>query len=60
VSASKAVHVYPNPGVYLSGVPHVEHDCTDPFCVASGAFSTEPPDEPAEPEPSEETVTEVA
>lgn len=35
--------VYPVPGRYLSGVPHVEHDCDDDFCVESGAFSPDPP-----------------
>ena len=35
--------VYPVDGVYLNGVPHVEHDCTDKRCVESGAFTTQPP-----------------
>ena len=35
--------VYPVEGVYLSDVPHVEHDCDDPNCLASGAFTEEPP-----------------
>ncbi len=32
---------YPVEGVYLNGVPHVEHDCDDKFHVTSGAFTTE-------------------
>lgn len=39
----KSRKVYPVDGRYLDGVPHVEHDCTDPFCVESGAFTTDPP-----------------
>lgn len=46
---SSPVRVYPVPGQFIAGVPHVEHDCDDPFCVESGAFTTEPP-EAAEPE----------
>jgi hypothetical protein len=42
------MRVYPVAGRYLNGVPHVEHDCDDPFCVESGAFTEDPPDEPAE------------
>jgi hypothetical protein len=38
--------VYPVDGRYLNGVPHVEHDCDDPFCVESGAFTTDPPPKP--------------
>lgn len=38
--------VYPVAGRYLNGVPHVVHECEDPFCTESGAFTTEPP--PAE------------
>lgn len=45
--AVQPVRVYPVPGVYLSDVPHVEHDCTDPFCTGSGAFTTDPPPKPA-------------
>ena len=40
---TKPAHVYPNPGVYLNDVPHVEHDCTDPRCIESGAFTDKPP-----------------
>lgn len=36
-------HVWPVPGLYLNSVPAVEHDCDDPFCVESGAFTTQPP-----------------
>ena len=38
--------VYPVEGVYLNGVPHVEHECDDDLCVDSGAFTTKrpPPD----------------
>ena len=36
-------HVYPVEGHYLNGVPHVEHDCDDPDCLASGAFTEDPP-----------------
>ena len=35
--------VYPVPDLFIQGVPHVEHECDDPFCVESGAFTTEPP-----------------
>lgn len=35
--------VYPVEGVYLNDVPHVEHDCDDPNCVKSGAFTDKPP-----------------
>lgn len=41
--------VYPVPGRYLPTVPHVEHECDDPFCVESGAFTTDPPPNEAEP-----------
>lgn len=40
---TKTVRVFPNPGVFLNDVPHVEHDCTDPRCVKSGAFTEDPP-----------------
>jgi hypothetical protein len=50
----KSVHVYPVEGVYLNDVPHVEHDCTDPRCVESGAFTTTKPRKaPATPEPDD-------
>lgn len=39
--------VYPVAGRYLNGVPHVAHDCDDALCVASGAFTTDPPPRPA-------------
>ena len=42
-------YVYPVPGRYLSGVPHVPHDCADESHVASGAFTTEPPIEAEQP-----------
>jgi hypothetical protein len=48
----KEVTVYPVPGRYLVDVPAVPHLCTDPRCVASGAFTTEAPkkaDPPAKP-----------
>ena len=37
---------YPVEGVYLSGVPHIEHDCDDKSHVESGAFTTDPPPKP--------------
>lgn len=40
---AKSRHVYPVEGRYLNGVPHEEHDCDDPFCVESGAFTDKPP-----------------
>lgn len=43
--------VYPVPGRYIVGVPHVPHDCDDPFCVESGAFTTTPPKEAAKTAP---------
>jgi hypothetical protein len=46
---TKSVRVYPVPGVYLNGVPHVEHDCDDKLCVESGAFTTKRPSTKAEP-----------
>ena len=46
----KAKRVYPVPDRWINGVPHVEHDCTDPFCVESGAFThDDPPPKAAEP-----------
>jgi hypothetical protein len=51
---SKTRTVYPVEGVYLADVPHVEHDCTDPRCVESGAFTTTKP-APAEPDTEEES-----
>ena len=51
----KAVHVYPVPDVWLNDVPHIEHECTDPRCVESGAFTTTKPEPaPAEPDTEEE------
>jgi hypothetical protein len=35
--------VYPVDGFYINDVPHVPHECDDPFCVESGAFTTESP-----------------
>lgn len=40
--------VYPVEGHFLMSVPAVEHDCDDPFCVESGAFTTKKPKPPAE------------
>jgi hypothetical protein len=42
--------VYPVEGRWLWDVPAVEHECDDPFCVESGAFTTKKPkpDEPDE------------
>ena len=46
---SKTVHVIPVPGYYISGVPHIEHDCDGKgfhhICLPSGAFIEAPPDE---------------
>lgn len=53
MSKSEPRKVYPVEGRYLSDVPHVEHDCTDPRCVASGAFTTKPPEKSA-PAPKDE------
>ena len=36
-------HVYPIEGRWLNGVPAVEHDCDDPNCIKSGAFTEDPP-----------------
>lgn len=44
-------YVYPVPGFYLATVPAVAHECDDPFCVESGAFTVEPPAGAEEPEP---------
>ena len=41
------VRVYPVEGLFIQGVPHVEHDCVDPFCAESGAFTPDPPPPPA-------------
>jgi hypothetical protein len=35
--------VYPVEGRFLIDVPHVEHDCDDKNCLASGAFTDKPP-----------------
>lgn len=40
---TKTKTVYPVPSTYLRDRPHVEHDCSDPFCVESGAFTHDPP-----------------
>lgn len=51
--------VYPVPGYYISGIPTLEHDCDGEglhdLCLASGAFTEEPPDEaePAEEDPAD-------
>lgn len=51
----KSKHLWPVAGYYLSGVPHVEHDCDGEgmhhICDISGAFTETPPEEPA-PEPT--------
>lgn len=39
----KARTVYPVPGYFLQDVPAVEHECDDPRCVESGAFTDKPP-----------------
>lgn len=56
-------HVYPVEGRFLTGVPHVEHDCDDPLCVKSGAFTEDPPPKaakntkaPVNPGPSDSTA----
>ena len=49
MSARKKVHVYPIEGRYLNGVPHEEHDCDDPFCIESGAFTDKPPPKTGKP-----------
>lgn len=46
----KSRTVYPVANRYLTDVPHVAHECDDPRCVESGAFSTEPPAEADQPE----------
>ena len=46
---AKSRKVYPVEGHYLNGVPHEEHDCNDPFCVESGAFTEQPPPKAAKP-----------
>ena len=47
--------VFPVPGRFLSGVPHVAHECTDRACVESGAFTHDPPAEaePTQPDPAD-------
>ena len=47
-SEGDPVTVYPVEGRYLNDVPAVEHECDDPFCVESGAFTTDKPEAPAE------------
>ena len=47
---SRSKRVYPVPGLYLNGTPHVEHECEDPVCTESGAFTTEPPKADPQPE----------
>lgn len=44
--------VYPVEGRYLRDVPAVEHDCDDPFCVESGAFTEKKPKAPKPEEPA--------
>lgn len=46
------VHVYPVPGRWLPGVPAVEQDVQEDEAaalVATGAFTLDPPEEPAPP-----------
>ena len=38
---------YPVAGRFLSDVPSIEHECSDPFCVESDAFTHDPPPKPA-------------
>ena len=45
--------VYPVEGRFLQGVPHVEHDCDDPHCTDSGAFTATAPPTAVEPEPTD-------
>jgi hypothetical protein len=40
---TKSHRVYPVEGRFLIDVPHVEHDCDDPRCVESGAFTDKSP-----------------
>jgi hypothetical protein len=52
--------VYPVEGRFLMDVPHVEHDCDDKNCLASGAFTDKPPSKastkaPDKPGPSDST-----
>lgn len=35
--------VYPVEGRFLQTQPAVEHECSDDFCVESGAFTDKPP-----------------
>jgi hypothetical protein len=50
---SKKRMIYPVEGRYLNGVPHVEHECDDAFCVESGAFTEKPPPRAAKPSKTE-------
>lgn len=36
-------HVYPVPGLFLQDQPAIEHDCDDPRCLETGAFTTKRP-----------------
>jgi hypothetical protein len=49
--------VYPVEGRFLMDVPAVEHECTDPRCIESGAFTEKPPRraKPTTTEPVEQT-----
>jgi hypothetical protein len=49
----KPIPVWPVPGYYLATVPAVPHDCTDAFCVESGAFTPKPPPTVAAPIPED-------
>lgn len=40
--------VFPVAGLFLMDVPHVAHECTDPRCLKSGAFTEDPPPKAAD------------
>lgn len=44
----KKRRVWPVRGLFIQGVPHVPHECEDPFCTESGAFTTDPPPKQAD------------
>ena len=61
----KARTVYPVEGRYLTDQPAVEHECDHKDCVASGAFTEDPPSKvaaktkgPADAGPSDSTTEE--
>lgn len=47
MTEKKTRTVWPVEGHYLNDVPAVEHECSDPRCVDSGAFTDKPPKAPA-------------